>query len=105
MLGFLLYTNTYMPRHTEIILISLDAYNLMKVLPDPCQLCHINNGFQPNCEDEYFSKKLETFPKSSPFWIRGNLTSNFLVNGFNACFFYLLWWLSLILVKILSKLI
>jgi len=34
----------------------------------------------------------------------GNLSTNFMVNGFNGYYFYMLWWLMFILVKLGSKL-
>ena len=35
MIGFLVYTNTYIPYNAEVILKSLDAFNIMNILPNP----------------------------------------------------------------------
>jgi len=50
MLGFFLYIDFYLPKHTVLILKSLEGFNLMEVLPNPGQKCHIYNGFDPNCD-------------------------------------------------------
>jgi len=41
------------------------------------------NAPEESCEDEYFDVKLALFDKNSKFWIVGNLSTNFMVNGFN----------------------
>jgi len=58
------------------------------------------NAPEESCEDEYFDVKLALFDKTSKFWIVGNLSTNFMVNGFNGCFFFLLWWIMFGILKI-----
>jgi len=53
MLGFFLYLDFYLPKHTILILKSLDGFNLMKLLPNPGQKCHIYTESDPNCEEQY----------------------------------------------------
>ena len=50
MLGFFVYIDFYLPKHTVLILKSLEGFNLMEVLPNPGQKCHIYNGFDPDCD-------------------------------------------------------
>jgi len=61
------------------------------------------NNNEEKCDEEFFEKKVNKFDRISYFWIRGNLTTSFFINGFNCIYYILAWWIFYAVIKILIK--